>query len=260
MIRLQDIKKTYDTGKVKVEALRGVSFEVEPGDFVAIMGASGSGKSTLLNILGLLDAPTTGEYCLDDIAVSGLQQRQYSRIRNQKIGFVFQGFELLPRLTAFENVELPMIYAGLKKKARKAAVKSSLERLGLSDRMHHYPHELSGGQNQRVAIARALANHPAIILADEPTGALDSQTSLEIMDIFQGLHKEGVTIVLVTHELIISEHAERILHMRDGLLYTDQRVEYPRQARRQMEAKGEEVSTHESFGSDNHGLEKPAGS
>lgn len=259
MIRLQDIKKTYDTGKVKVEALRGVSFEAHEGDFVAIMGASGSGKSTLLNILGLLDVPTAGEYFLDDITVSGLQKRQFARIRNQKIGFVFQGFDLLPRLTAFENVELPMIYAGTKKAQRKAAVISALERLGLGDRLHHYPNELSGGQNQRVAIARALANHPAMILADEPTGALDSRTSLEIMDIFQGLNQEGVTIILVTHEPLISEHAGRILHMRDGWLYKDQRVECPLQARMQIEAISKEVNNHESSGSVDYGLEEYSG-
>lgn len=259
MIRLQEIKKTYDTGKVKVEALRGVSFEVQEGDFVAIMGASGSGKSTLLNILGLLDVPSAGEYYLDDITVSGLQKHQFARMRNQKIGFVFQGFDLLPRLTAFENVELPMIYAGISRAQRKATVKSVLERLGLGDRLHHYPNELSGGQNQRVAIARALANHPAMILADEPTGALDSKTSLEIMDIFQGLHQEGVTIVLVTHEPLISEHAGRILHMRDGLLYKDQRVECPRQACSLIDAMNKEVNHNESSGSGDYGLEKPAG-
>lgn len=234
MIRVDGVRKTYDTGKVKVEALRGISFELVAGEFVSIMGASGSGKSTLMNILGLLDTPSEGEYILDNVAISKLGVKEYARIRNRKIGFIFQAFNLLPLLTAFKNVELPMIYAGVKRAERKERARHALERLGLGDRIYHYPNELSGGENQRVAIARALANNPAMVLADEPTGALDSRSSLEIMDIFQKLNREGVTIVLVTHDLIIGQHAGRILHIRDGLLFQDEKVDKPMNAHAQI--------------------------
>ena len=242
MIRVKQLKKTYDTGKVKVDALRGITFAIEEGEFVSIMGASGSGKSTLMNVLGLLDTPSSGEYMLDDLLISQLDIKEFARIRNQKIGFVFQAFNLLPRLTALKNVELPMIYAGVKPAERRVRAVQALERLGLGDRINHHPNELSGGQNQRVAIARALVNNPAMILADEPTGALDSRSSLEIMDIFQELNREGVTIVLVTHEMMVGQHAGRILHIRDGLLYQDEIILEPMNAREQILAlPGEEV-------------------
>ncbi|ATW23449.1 ABC transporter ATP-binding protein [Candidatus Formimonas warabiya] len=231
MIKIHDLRKTYFTGRVSVEALRGISFHVKSGEFAAIMGPSGSGKSTLMNLLGLLDRPTGGSYLLDNVETAGMNEKELAKVRNRKIGFVFQTFNLLPRLTAQKNVELPLIYGGVSSgnRAKKAAL--ALERVGLSDRKHHYPNELSGGQNQRVAIARALVNHPAVILADEPTGALDTRTGEEIMAIFQELHREGATIVLVTHEADIARHAQRILRFRDGLLVHDEAVENPVQAR-----------------------------
>jgi putative ABC transport system ATP-binding protein len=194
------------------------------------MGASGSGKSTLMNLLGLLDVPSGGTYILNQTEVSALEERDFARIRNKEIGFVFQTFNLLPHLTALHNVELPMMYAGVKPAARREQATLLLERMGLIDRIHHYPNELSGGQNQRVAIARSLANNPAIILADEPTGALDSHTSLEVMDIFQQLNLEGTTIILVTHEENIAQHANRILRLSDGLLIRDDIVPVPMNA------------------------------
>ncbi|MDD4801458.1 MAG: ABC transporter ATP-binding protein [Syntrophomonas sp.] len=227
MIAVNDLRKTYDTGTITVEALRGISFNIDQGEFVAIMGASGSGKSTLMNLLGLLDVPTAGSYILNHKEVSALEEKDYARIRNQEIGFVFQTFNLLPHLTALHNVELPMMYAGIKLSARRARATMLLERVGLIDRMHHYPNELSGGQNQRVAIARAIANNPAIILADEPTGALDSITSLEVMSVFQQLNRDGATIIIVTHEESIARHAGRILRLSDGLLIADDKVEPP---------------------------------
>lgn len=227
MIKITDLQKTYYTGTVAVNALRGISFQVKKGEFVAIMGASGSGKSTLMNMLGLLDNPTSGSYILDGIEVASLNEKNYARIRNQKIGFVFQAFNLLPRMTALHNVELPMLYAGVKPMERRRRAIEALERLGLGERIHHFPNELSGGQSQRVAIARALGNDPAIILADEPTGALDSHTSLEIMEIFQQLNRDGTTIVLVTHEEDIARHAGRILRLSDGLMVTDEKVRKP---------------------------------
>lgn len=227
MIKITNLKKTYYTGTIAVEALRGISFKVEKGEFVAIMGASGSGKSTLMNLLGLLDVPTAGSYILDGTEVAALSEKNYARIRNQKIGFVFQAFNLLPRLTALHNVELPMLYAGVKPAERRKRAMLALGRLGLGERTHHFPSELSGGQNQRVAIARALGNDPAIILADEPTGALDSKTSLEIMDIFQKLNRDGATIIVVTHEEDIARHAGRILRLNDGLLISDEKVRQP---------------------------------
>ncbi|MEN6325328.1 MAG: ABC transporter ATP-binding protein [Syntrophomonas sp.] len=227
MIEITNLQKTYYTGTIAVKALRGISFNVKKGEFVAIMGASGSGKSTLMNLLGLLDVPTAGSYILDGTEVAALNEKSYAQIRNQKIGFVFQAFNLLPRLTALHNVELPMLYAGVGPAERKKRALQALERLGLGERTHHFPNELSGGQNQRVAIARALGNDPAIILADEPTGALDSHTSLEIMDIFQQLNRDGATIIVVTHEEDIARHAGRILRLSDGLLLTDEKVRQP---------------------------------
>ncbi|MEN6348751.1 MAG: ABC transporter ATP-binding protein [Syntrophomonas sp.] len=215
--------------------MRGISLEIARGEFVAVTGASGSGKSTLMNLLGLLDRPTEGSYILDGIDVSGLNDDEYARLRNRKIGFVFQAFNLLPRLTALKNVELAMLYAGIGLAERRKRAVAGLTRLGLEDRMHHFPSELSGGQNQRVAIARALANDPAIVLADEPTGALDSYTSVEIMNIFQELNESGTTIVLVTHEMDIARHSRRILRMGDGLLLADEQVNTPLDARKEIQ-------------------------
>jgi putative ABC transport system ATP-binding protein len=224
-IRLEDIHKIYDLGEMKVPALRGISLQVEKGEFVAIMGASGSGKSTLMNILGCLDRPTRGKYILDGIDVSSLNSVELAHIRNKKIGFVFQQFNLLPRTSALENVELPTIYAGITPEERRQRAKVSLERVGLADRSDHYPSQLSGGQQQRVAIARALVNHPAILLADEPTGNLDSRTSVEIMEILQQLNQdEGLTIVIVTHEHDIAQYAKRSLLFKDGRMRHDQPI------------------------------------
>jgi putative ABC transport system ATP-binding protein len=221
-IRLENILKTYDLGEIQVHALRGVSLEIYPGEFVAVMGASGSGKSTLMNILGCLDKPTKGRYFLDGEDVSGLSKRELARVRSQKIGFVFQQFNLLSRTSALENVELPTIYAGVPVAEREKRAQESLKRVGLADRAMHFPSQLSGGQQQRVAIARALVNSPAILLADEPTGNLDSRTSVEIMDIFQKLNEEhGLTVVIVTHEPDIAQFAKRALEFRDGKMRTD---------------------------------------
>jgi putative ABC transport system ATP-binding protein len=221
-IRLEEVHKTYDLGEMKVHALRGVSLEIYPGEFVAVMGASGSGKSTLMNILGCLDKPTRGHYFLDGTDVSGLSKRQLAKIRSTKIGFVFQQFNLLARTSALENVELPTIYAAVPAAEREGRARESLERVGLGDRMGHFPSQLSGGQQQRVAIARALVNRPTILLADEPTGNLDSRTSVEIMDILQRLNNEhGLTVVLVTHEPDIAQYAKRALDFRDGKMRRD---------------------------------------
>ncbi len=230
VIKVEDLWKIYQLGEVQVEALRGVSFEIEEGEFVAVMGPSGSGKSTLLNILGCLDRPTRGRYFLDGQEVSQLNENQLAQVRNQKIGFIFQSFNLLPRLTALQNVELPLIYAGVPSQKRKEQAIKSLEAVGLGDRVHHYPNQLSGGQQQRVAIARALVNNPSIILADEPTGNLDTRSSEEIMYILQGLNREGKTIILVTHERDIASHTRRILHFRDGQLVDNEIVEQPLEA------------------------------
>jgi len=225
VIRLENVYKTYDLGEVQVHALRGVSLEIHAGEFVAVMGASGSGKSTLMNILGCLDKPTKGHYFLDGIDVSGMEKSDLARIRNHKLGFVFQGFNLLSRTSALENVELPTIYAGISLEERESRAKESLERVGLADRAHHHPSQLSGGQQQRVAIARALVNRPAILLADEPTGNLDSRTSVEIMDILQRLNQDaGLTVALVTHEPDIAQYAKRVLEFRDGKIKKDVRV------------------------------------
>jgi len=225
VIVVEQVTKTYDLGEVRVAALRGVSVRVEPGEFVAIMGASGSGKSTLLNILGCLDRPSSGRYLLDGVDVSQMSSDQLAEVRNKKIGFVFQSFNLLPRTSAVENVELPLLYDGTDSRTRRARALAALKATGLEDRAEHQPSQLSGGQQQRVAIARSLVNQPAIILADEPTGNLDSQTSLEIMGIMQRLNvQQDMTIILVTHEPDIARYAKRIIVFKDGLVIEDRPV------------------------------------
>ena len=225
VIHLENVHKVYDSGAVRVHALRGVSLEVSRGEFVAIMGHSGSGKSTLMNILGCLDRPTSGTYLLDGMDVSGLSKDERADIRNRKLGFVFQGFNLLRRTSALENVELPLIYAGVDAAERVRRSRLALAIVGLAHREDNHPNQLSGGQQQRVAIARALVNSPSLLLADEPTGNLDSRTSVEIMSVFQRLNREaGLTIVLVTHEPDIAQYADRIVIVRDGLITRDQRV------------------------------------
>jgi putative ABC transport system ATP-binding protein len=225
VIRVEDVHKYYDLGETKVHALRGVTVSIEHGEFVAIMGSSGSGKSTFMNILGCLDIPTTGKYILESTDVSGLTKHDLALIRNRKIGFVFQGFNLLARTTALENVELPTLYARIPKEEREKRAMDALEMVGLGPRVHHFPSQLSGGQQQRVAIARGLVNKPAILLADEPTGNLDSRTSVEIMDIFQRLNDQGLTIVLVTHEPDVAQFAKRNIVFRDGKIKKDTLVE-----------------------------------
>src|SRR5438552_13481625 len=224
IIEIDDVHKYYDLGETRVHALRGVNLRIERGEFVAIMGASGSGKSTFMNILGCLDKPTSGRYLLEGIEVSSLTKKELATIRNRKIGFVFQGFNLLSRTTALENVELPTLYAHISKEESKKRAMDALQLVGLGDRTLHFPSQLSGGQQQRVAIARGLVNRPAILLADEPTGNLDSRTSVEILDIFQRLNNEGLTIVLVTHEPDIAEFAKRSLFFRDGKIRKDEPV------------------------------------
>jgi len=231
MLQVNNLTKVYQTEKIAVTALKGVSFSIEAGSFVSIMGPSGSGKSTLMNILGCLDTPTQGQYILDGVEVSRMVERDLAKVRNAKIGFVFQTFNLLPRLSCLRNVELPMIYAGINEKNRKKRALEALERVGLANRADHLPSEISGGQRQRVAIARALVNNPAIIMADEPTGNLDTRTGEEIMAVFQELNQEGVTIILVTHEPDIAQHTQRILYFRDGRLREDNRVSDPVKAR-----------------------------
>jgi putative ABC transport system ATP-binding protein len=224
VIRVEELHKYYELGETRVHALRGVTLEVEPGGFVAIMGASGSGKSTLMNILGCLDRPSTGRYLLEGVDVSGLDKPALAAIRNRKIGFVFQGFNLLGRTTALENTELPTLYTSIDNAERKARVTAALAMVGLTDRAHHFPSQMSGGQQQRVAIARALVNRPAILLADEPTGNLDSRTSVEVMEILQRLNDEGLTIVLITHEHDIAQFARRVIVFRDGMIRKDEPV------------------------------------
>ena len=221
MIDIQKVNKIYRNGRLELQALFDIDFKVEKEEFVSIMGASGSGKSTFLQILGCLDHATSGTYILDGINISEARDKDFSKIRNQKIGFVFQSFNLLPKLTITENVELPMMYAGVKPKERRERAVDALIKVGLGNRIKHKPNEISGGQRQRVAIARALVNHPAIILADEPTGNLDSKSSVEIMNIFQGLNNEGVTIVMVTHEPDIAEFTKRKVVFRDGVIIDD---------------------------------------
>lgn len=223
LIELKEVSKVYKTSSIEVQALRQVSLEVAQGEFVAIMGPSGSGKSTLMNLMGCLDRPTSGSYRLDGIDVSKLNDVELARVRNQKIGFVFQNFNLLGRQTALENVMLPTIYAGLPPRERRARALAALEMLGLGDRIRHRPSELSGGERQRVAIARALVNDPVLILADEPTGALDTKTSEEIMAIFEELNRSGRTIVMVTHEPDVAKHAARQIRLRDGAVESDER-------------------------------------
>jgi putative ABC transport system ATP-binding protein len=229
VIEISDVIKTYAMGEVQVHALRGVSMQVFPGELMSIMGPSGSGKSTLMNILGALDAPTSGLYRLDGQDVGRMRGDRLAEVRNRKIGFVFQSFNLLPRTSALANVELPLIYAG-ESNGRKRCL-AALEMVGLGDRIHHRPNELSGGQQQRVAIARALVNNPSLILADEPTGNLDSKSGAEVMRIFQELNEErGITIIFVTHEPDIAEHTRRIVRLQDGLIVSDNPVRRPRQA------------------------------
>ncbi len=226
VIKLDDLHKTYQTGEVEVKAVRGVSLEIMPGEFVALMGASGSGKSTLMNTLGCLDHPTSGRYLLDGVDVTQLNRDERADIRNQKIGFVFQGFNLLARTSALENTELPMLYqrTRLSTEERHERALHALETVGLAQRADHHPNQLSGGQQQRVAIARALVNRPALLLADEPTGNLDSQTSIEIMGVFQKLNDAGITIVMVTHELDIANYTKRNIILRDGKILSDKPV------------------------------------
>lgn len=220
-IEVRDVTKTYKSGSLEVQALRGVSFSIEPGEYVAIMGPSGSGKSTLMNVLGCLDRATSGKYMLDGVDVSGLDDNALAQIRLKKLGFVFQGFNLLARTDAIKNVALPLFYAGVPARERVAAAQARLAEVGLADRGKHKPNELSGGQQQRVAIARALVNDPAVLLADEPTGNLDSKTSVEILALFERLNASGRTIIMVTHDENVASHAKRILRVLDGLIVSD---------------------------------------
>jgi putative ABC transport system ATP-binding protein len=221
LISIQELNKTYIMGAETVEALKSVSLEIKKNEYVALMGPSGSGKSTLMNLLGCLDSPSRGEYWLNGTEVSTMDDGELAEVRNKEIGFVFQTFNLLPRLSALENVALPLVYAGVSKEARLEKARKVLESVGLGDRVNHKPNELSGGQRQRVAVARALVNDPAIILADEPTGNLDSKTSYEIMGLFEQIHKLGNTVILVTHEHDIALHAHRVVRLRDGLIESD---------------------------------------
>ena len=234
LIQTEDLWKTYEMGSTEVHALQGVSFSIHRNEYVAIMGPSGSGKSTLMNLIGCLDTPTKGRYWLNGKLVSDMDDDELAHIRNKEIGFVFQTFNLLARATALHNVELPLVYSGVSSKDRVERAKKSLGMVELSDRMHHKPNELSGGQRQRVAIARALVNNPSIILADEPTGNLDSQTGVEIMKLFDKLHSEGNTIILVTHERDIADYAHRIISIRDGKIAFDERTKEPSPAAREL--------------------------
>ncbi len=236
IIHIEQVWKTYQMGVEQVHALRGLSLEVFPNEYVAIMGPSGSGKSTLMNIVGCLDIPTTGRYVLNTRDVSTLSDDALAAVRNREIGFVFQTFNLLPRVNCLQNVELPLIYSGMGKRERRERAAEALVSVGLGDRMDHRPNELSGGQRQRVAVARALVNRPAILLADEPTGNLDSTTSEEIMRLFEVLYRRGNTVLVVTHEEDIAEHARRIVRLRDGTIERDERVAHPKLAELEVEA------------------------
>jgi putative ABC transport system ATP-binding protein len=231
IIQMKNLGKIYKTGNIEVEALKNVDLTVKKSEFMSVMGPSGSGKSTLMNIIGCLDRSTSGYYELDGVDISSLSDIELAKIRNLKIGFVFQSFNLLPRITAVQNVELPMIYAGVSRKERRVRAMEALERVNLIERAYHKPNEMSGGQKQRVAIARSLVNNPAIILADEPTGNLDSASGEDIMAVFQELNREGATIVLVTHEPDIAMHTDRIVKFRDGFLISDKKVDNPIDAR-----------------------------
>lgn len=223
MIQTIDIRKTYRVGKIEIAALQGLSFEIKEGEFISITGPSGSGKSTLMHILGCLDRPTSGKLFLDDMEVGKLKDNALAEIRNKKIGFVFQQFNLLSRSTALRNVELPLIYAGVNRRERAERARMALERVEMAHRLYHRPNELSGGERQRIAIARALVTNPSLVLADEPTGNLDSKTGEGILELFQKLHRQGHTLIVVTHEIYVSEYAQRIIHLRDGLIEHDER-------------------------------------
>ncbi len=221
MIRIKDMYKIYQMGDVDVHALDGISLHIKPKEFVSIIGPSGSGKSTLMNMIGCLDTATSGEYWIDGVPVENMSEDELAALRNEKIGFIFQGYNLLPKLTAYENVELPLIYRGIAPAKRRELVEAALDKVGMLERMHHKPKELSGGQQQRVAIARALSNKPSLILADEPTGALDSKTGLEVLQMMKDIHQEGNTVVLITHDSNIARHAERIVRIADGKITSD---------------------------------------
>ncbi len=232
LIEIKDLTKNYVMGEIEVPALKGINLKIARNEYVAIMGPSGSGKSTLMNILGCLDTPTNGHYLFNQVDVSTLDDDQLSEMRNRQIGFIFQNFNLLPRMNALHNVELPLMYAGVPKHERTERALKSLDRVGLAERIHHKPTELSGGQKQRVAIARALVSNPGILLADEPTGALDSKTGDEIMALFDELYNEGNTIIVITHEREIAEYSHRIIYIKDGLIFSDEPTERGKQLKR----------------------------